>query len=710
MRPLRYARPLLLGLLALAALTMAGGTEADPLAVISLQKPSPTEGDSFGFAVAFVDGNVLVGAPGDDTGATDAGAAYLFDGNSGALLQTFLNPTPAASDRFGEAVAADPYDQVLVGAPGDDTGATDAGAAYLFDANSGALLQTYLNPTPAASDRFGEAVAADLEYRVLVAAPGDDTGATDAGAAYVLDSEFGVVLKTFLNPTPAASDRFGEAVAADYNSRVLVGAPGDDAGATDAGAAYLFDANNGALVWTFLNPTPAASDSFGESVAATYSGGLVGAPGDDTGATDSGAAYVFSFIGGGLGRTYAHPTPAIGQLFGASVGSISHWVMVGAPGDDTGATDAGAAYLFDEVGGVLVQTYLNPTPAASDSFAQSVAVRHPGRVGGMVAAVGAPGDDLGGVTDVGSAYIFATDSDGDGVSDILDNCRAEPNADQADADGDGLGDACDNCAAVSNPGQENNVHPGTPTGDHCEDPDSDTVFDIDDNCPDTANPGQEDNMDGDAWGNACDNCPDVSNSDQANVDSDPLGDACDPDDDNDAVCDVGGPVADGTPGTPPGGCAAAPTGADNCPSDPNPGQENTDADNEAAGFRFGTALPPPILPGDPQGDACDDDDDNDGFPDAWEQAIYGVEPGSEEEGTPCRTATVDDPWPPDTFPTGAPDRLVDGQDLVAFLPYLFSGIPPAPPRFNVHLGHFIIDGQDLVALLPSLFKACEPPP
>jgi len=25
---------------------------------------------------------------------------------------------------------------------------------------------------------------------------------------------------------------------------------------------------------------------------------------------------------------------------------------------------------------------------------------------------------------------------------------------------------------------------------------------------------------------------------------------------------------------------------------------------------------------------------------------------------------VDDPWPPDTFPTGNPDRLVDGQDLV----------------------------------------------
>jgi hypothetical protein len=35
------------------------------------------------------------------------------------------------------------------------------------------------------------------------------------------------------------------------------------------------------------------------------------------------------------------------------------------------------------------------------------------------------------------------DTDGDGVPDHLDNCRATPNATQADADGDDVGDACD---------------------------------------------------------------------------------------------------------------------------------------------------------------------------------------------------------------------------------------------------------------------------
>ncbi len=146
---------------------------------------------------------MLIGASGDDTGATDAGAAYLFSTN-GTLLTTFTNPTPAATDWFGYSVAAVGSDRVLIGAYQDDTGATDAGAAYLFSTN-GTLLTTFTNPTPAAGDYFGISVAAVGSDRVLIGAYGDDTGAADAGAAYLFSTN-GTLLTTFTNPTPAASD------------------------------------------------------------------------------------------------------------------------------------------------------------------------------------------------------------------------------------------------------------------------------------------------------------------------------------------------------------------------------------------------------------------------------------------------------------------------------------------------------------------------
>jgi len=105
------------------------------------------------------------------------------------------------------------------------------------------------------------------------------------------------LLTTLTNPTPAADDSFGYSVAAMGTNRVLIGVYTDDAGASDSGAAYLFSAN-GALLTTFTNPLPAAPNHFGVSVAGVgIDRVLIGADQGNAGAWLAGVAYLFSTNG-----------------------------------------------------------------------------------------------------------------------------------------------------------------------------------------------------------------------------------------------------------------------------------------------------------------------------------------------------------------------------------------------------------------------------
>lgn len=374
----------------------AGGADAQLYTLSrTLQGPAPAASDNTGFAVAVVGDNVLVGVPFDSSLVSNAGAAYLFDGSTGAVLRTFRSPTPTTGDSFGYSVAA-AGTNVLIGAPFDDTAGVDAGAAYLFNSSTGALMATFLNPTPAGFDQFGNSVTA-MGTTVVVGAPGDDTGAINAGAAYVFSSG-GALQRTLVKSTPAVGDNFGHVVVA-LGANVAVGAPFDDTGAADAGAAYLLSPSSGATVATFANPNPASGDEFGYALAPMGANLLVGAPFDNVGASDAGAVYLMDGATGALVDTFSNPILFAGDAFGFAVAAVGNNVLVGAPYADTGAVDAGAAYLINGTTGALLQSLVNPTPVSLDQFGNAVAA-----LGGNP-VVGAPGDDTGGA-DAGAAYVF----------------------------------------------------------------------------------------------------------------------------------------------------------------------------------------------------------------------------------------------------------------------------------------------------------------
>ena len=176
-----------------------------------------------------------------DKGGAGGGAAYLFDVNTGQLLRTFPNPTPEAGELFGSTVALDGNRALVGAAEANDAGPEASGAAYLFDINTGQLLNTFLKPNPTNYDRFGVDVTLDGN-RALIGS-WDYYGST-GGSAYLFDINTRELLHVFTKPKTDFGDHFGDRVALDGN-KALVGAYGtyntSDRTRVRSGKAYLFD-------------------------------------------------------------------------------------------------------------------------------------------------------------------------------------------------------------------------------------------------------------------------------------------------------------------------------------------------------------------------------------------------------------------------------------------------------------------------------------
>jgi hypothetical protein len=366
-------------------------------------------GDQFGsaFAAGDFDGDgdddLAVGAPGEAPGLVRSGAVFVFEGTAGGLRaydridQTGLGKNEHG-DRFGETMTAadfngDGFDDLVVGAPGEDLGAGwPSGAAFLFLGSPNGLQpaeaidQTELGVNEA-GDMFAHALSAgdydgDGKADLAVGAPGEAPGPDErSGVVFIFrGTSLGLAAHGVLEQAPLGvneeDDQFGYALTTgDFNDDgrddLAVGAPGEAPGTDpEAGIVFVFRGTAAGLKarqvisqkgFGYNEP----GDRFGHALTAgDYNGDgrddlAVGAPGKLVGAIpDAGTVFVFrgdrtnlvplqALTQSGLGANEAYEEFGSELASGNYVGDFRADLAIGAPGEAPGSDSAvGGVYLF----------------------------------------------------------------------------------------------------------------------------------------------------------------------------------------------------------------------------------------------------------------------------------------------------------------------------------------------------------------------------
>ena len=254
--------------------------------------------DYFGGDVAIYSSYVVVGAWGDDDNGDRSGSVYLFERDSGGAnnwgeIKKIVAPDGAAQDQFGEAVSI--YGgNIIVGAPNENS---YRGAAYIFGKNQGGVDQwgqmAKLVPSGVAQfDYFGKSVSIYDETAVV----GAPTTTTSKGKAYLIRfiSSWGITKEIVSDETLPNSARFGYSVHI-HDDLMVIGAIKDN---DVKGGIHIFQKNQGGTNnWGFIKRFFAADgatyDELGSSVAISSDFVIAGCSADDDWGNYSGSAYLF---------------------------------------------------------------------------------------------------------------------------------------------------------------------------------------------------------------------------------------------------------------------------------------------------------------------------------------------------------------------------------------------------------------------------------
>jgi len=399
---------------------------------------APQAGAGFGSGVAVSGNTLVVGAPHQTGPGLNAGRVMVYDRNAGVgtpwgQVAELVSKDLAAGDRFGQAVAID-GDFIVVGAPQADPGLSNAGALYVFhrsssDGNNWSQVARLVAPGAGAGDALGSALAIQ-GFTILSGAPFATTPAgfhsgkvhvfnlLDSGPANWGFSQTLGATGTAPSGSSGDGDYFGHSIAFDGNTAVI-GAPGDNrithTSGWDYGSAYVFERTGSTWAQAeklnlFDHQESRRMDRFGSSVAISNNTIAIGVPFFDGPVhSDSGLTVIYTRPTSGGAWTLTKrliPSETSGKgMFGASVALSGKLLVVGAPHESvTNPPSRGSAFIYQrDMDGADAWGRLDglmPNASGRDLFGSSCAID------GFVAAVGAPGDEIGGFANAGSTWLY----------------------------------------------------------------------------------------------------------------------------------------------------------------------------------------------------------------------------------------------------------------------------------------------------------------
>lgn len=414
--------------------------------IIELVSPNARFGGYFGIAVSGIPdvngdglGDVVVGADHEDsgTGPDFAGRAYIFEGDTGNLLQTLVSPNADSYGRFGGAVSGiddvngDGRGDVVVGAPDEELSELPMsyGIAYVFSGQTGTLLHTLISPNEIGTAYFGYSVSGvpdvngDDRGDVIIGAYGESILSPfydDAGYAYIFNGATGDLISTLQSSNPANFNNFGISVSGipdvdgDGRGDVVVGSPYEMADSIgSAGKAYVFSGATSDTLHILISPNAQAIGKFGLTVAGTpdldddgFGDIMVGAPEESPP-----RVYIFSGNTGTHIRTIDQPSGDYGN-FGSAIAGMDDVTE-----DNLCETIIGSSWyistckVYVNSGGDGSLTYTLSSPNQTDDdqyFGISVSGVPDVNDNGLGdAVVGAYYEDPDDIMNAGRAYIFA---------------------------------------------------------------------------------------------------------------------------------------------------------------------------------------------------------------------------------------------------------------------------------------------------------------